>query len=93
MQICRVVGHIWATKKESSLEGMKLMVLRACRDGIVTEEELVAADLVGAGIGEDVIVVSGKEMVNEKGAQRDGIVGADCPGRGCRPGRRRVSDR
>lgn len=27
MQICRVVGHIWATKKESSLEGMKLMVL------------------------------------------------------------------
>ena len=59
MQICRVLGHIWAPKKESSLEGMKLMVLSACRDGIVTEEELVAADLVGAGIGEDVIVVSG----------------------------------
>ena len=59
MQICRVVGHIWATKKESSLEGMKLMVLRACRDGIVTEEELVAADLVGAGIGEVVLVATG----------------------------------
>lgn len=59
MQICRVVGHIWATKKEETLEGMKLMVLKACNDGAVTDQELVAADLVGAGIGEDVIVVSG----------------------------------
>lgn len=59
MQICRVVGHIWATKKEEALEGMKLMVLRECNDGTVTDQELVAADLVGAGIGEDVIVVSG----------------------------------
>lgn len=59
MQICRVVGHIWATKKEETLEGIKLMVLKACKDGAVTDQELVAADLVGAGIGEDVIVVSG----------------------------------
>ena len=59
MQICRVVGHIWATKKEEALEGMKLMVLRECKDGTVTDQELVAADLVGAGIGEDVTVVSG----------------------------------
>ena len=27
MIICKVVGHVWATKKEESLEGSKLMVV------------------------------------------------------------------
>lgn len=57
MQICKVVGHIWSTKKEASLEGLKLMVVRE-RDapgGL----PFVAADLVGAGEGEEVLVVSG----------------------------------
>ena len=57
MIICKVIGHVWATKKEPALEGLKLMV--------VQEEENrqksvhVAADVVGAGIGEKVLVVSG----------------------------------
>lgn len=59
MLICRVVGHIWATKKEPSLEGLKLMVVQEKRDGLPEENEFVAADLVGVGIGEDVLVVSG----------------------------------
>ena len=27
MIICKVVGHVWATKKEQNLEGTKLMVV------------------------------------------------------------------
>lgn len=60
MLICEVTGHVWATKKEPSLNGMKLMVVRvtdACGDD--AGQVLVAADVVGAGIGERVLVVSG----------------------------------
>ncbi|MCL2445874.1 MAG: EutN/CcmL family microcompartment protein [Oscillospiraceae bacterium] len=55
MVICKVVGHVWATKKESSLEGLKLMVVESEADAT----SFVAADVVGAGIGERVLVVSG----------------------------------
>ena len=55
MQICQVIGHVWATKKEQSLSGLKLMVVRQLPDG----PEFVAADVGGAGIGERVLVVAG----------------------------------
>lgn len=55
MIICTVIGHVWATKKEENLEGLKLMVVQE-EDG---KKNYVAADVVGAGIGERVLVVSG----------------------------------
>ena len=57
MIICRVIGHVWATKKEPNLEGLKLIVVQ--EDEPKTDKTYVAADVVGAGIGERVIVVSG----------------------------------
>ncbi len=58
MIICRVVGHVWATKKEPNLEGLKLMVVR--EEGTdKPDQTYVAADIVGAGVGEQVLVVSG----------------------------------
>ena len=60
MTICEVVGHVWATKKEESLSGMKLMVVRQVEHtGEKTDHTYVAADIVGAGIGEKVLVVNG----------------------------------
>ena len=60
MLICEVIGHVWATKKEQALSGMKLMVVRQQQpDGSPTDTTFVAADSVGAGIGEQVLVVSG----------------------------------
>ena len=55
MEIALVVGHVWATKKENSLTGIKLMVVQPLAGG----EGYVAADVVGAGIGERVLVVNG----------------------------------
>lgn len=59
MIICQVIGHVWATKKEEGLNGYKLMIVRE----VVTSEKkgsvFVAADPVGAGIGEQVLVVTG----------------------------------
>lgn len=57
MIICRVIGHVWATKKEENLEGLKLMVVQ--EEYSSKKSTYVAADVVGAGIGEQVIVVSG----------------------------------
>lgn len=53
MEIATVVGHVWATKKEETLTGFKLMVVES--EG----KTYVAADVVGAGIGERVLVVAG----------------------------------
>ncbi len=61
MIICKVIGHVWATKKEPRLEGMKLMVVQ--EEG-TRKKTHVAADVVGAGIGEKVLVVSGSTARN-----------------------------
>ena len=60
MLICEVIGHVWATKKEASLSGLKLMVVQELTpDYQSTDRTFVAADVVGAGIGERVLTVSG----------------------------------
>jgi len=71
MVICRVVGHVWATKKEDSLNGLKLMVVRETENGGAKAPFFVAADVVGAGIGEKVLVVSGSTA--RKALGRDDI--------------------
>ena len=59
MIICKVVGHVWATKKEEQLNGLKLMVVQEDTPEKKTKNVYVAADTVGAGIGEQVLVVTG----------------------------------
>lgn len=60
MLICEVIGHVWATKKEDTLSGLKLMVVRELTPAYQpTDRTFVAADVVGAGIGERVLTVSG----------------------------------
>lgn len=57
MDICQVIGNVWATKKEPALEGLKLMIVQTLYGDAPLQS--VAADLVGAGIGERVLVVRG----------------------------------
>jgi microcompartment protein CcmK/EutM len=56
-----VVGTVVASRKEPELEGLKLLLLRPCDlDGKVTSgSPVVAADAVGAGVGEVVLYASG----------------------------------
>ncbi len=55
-----VIGNVWATKKEDALNGLKLMVVQRVEPSTDERlESLVAADCVGAGIGEQVLVVTG----------------------------------
>ena len=61
MRIGKVIGNIWATRKEEKLSGLKLLIIQPVN--IVTKEldgaPLVSADIIGAGVGETVIFVSG----------------------------------
>lgn len=62
MQIAKVIGKIWATRKQESLTGLKLLIVQPLNilNGDSPEGvPVVAADLIGAGMGELVLVVSG----------------------------------
>jgi microcompartment protein CcmK/EutM len=62
MQLARVVGDIVVTRKDENLTGIKLMVLQPiAADGSNVGRTLVAVDAVGAGVGETVFFVRGKE--------------------------------
>ena len=60
MQLAEVIGTVVATRKESTLSGIKLLVLRVVD---LKQKPLghyvVAADAVGAGSGELVLYASG----------------------------------
>ena len=62
MQLARVIGDVVATRKEPSFEGVKLLLVQpVALDGSDTGRPLVAVDSVGAGVGEHVFFVRGKE--------------------------------
>ena len=58
MILARVVGNVVATEKHSALHSLKLMLLRPVDPaGAFVGDEFMAADSVGAGPGELVLVV------------------------------------
>ena len=60
MQLARVVGTVVATRKDSRLEGKKLLVVKTITpDGKETGNYLVAVDTVDAGFRETVLIVQG----------------------------------
>ena len=62
MQLATVLGDVVATHKDSNLAGIKLLVLQPiAADGTSAGRTLVAVDAIGAGAGETVFFVRGKE--------------------------------
>lgn len=62
MQLAKVIGDVVTTRKDENLAALKLLVLQPIApDGTATGRTLVAADAVGAGVGETVFFVRGKE--------------------------------
>ena len=53
MKVGKVIGSIWATRKADCLQGQTFLVVKS--DG----EEIVAADQVGAGPGDRVLLATG----------------------------------
>jgi len=62
MQLARVIGDVVATRKDPALEGTTLLLVQPIMsDGSPAGRPLVAVDSVGAGVGETVFFVRGKE--------------------------------
>ncbi|HET7694923.1 MAG TPA: EutN/CcmL family microcompartment protein [Vicinamibacterales bacterium] len=62
MQLARVIGEVVATIKDANLTGTKLLVLQPLNAaGEAAGRTLVALDSVGAGVGENVFFVRGRE--------------------------------
>jgi len=62
MFLARVVGTVVATRKDAGLVGTKLLVIQPLRpDRTPLGRPLVAVDSVGAGAGEEVFYVRGRE--------------------------------
>lgn len=78
MRIGKVIDNVWATRKDEALVGVKLMIVQLF-DRARGEEGavIVAADLIGAGIGEKVIVTEGssaRQMGNLDNSPIDAII-------------------
>lgn len=60
MFIGKIVGSLWATRKDEKLNGLKfLLVEKQLNEREVSPELVVAVDHVGAGIGEQVLITTG----------------------------------
>jgi len=62
MQLARVIGDVVATRKDENLTGITLLLVQPLTaDRQPAGRPLVAVDAVGAGVGEHVFFVRGKE--------------------------------
>lgn len=70
MVLGKVIGTLVASRKEPTLEGLTLLVVRACDvDGAPTGGIAIAVDAVGAGVGEVVLYCSGSSARQTKVTQ------------------------
>ena len=84
MVTARLIDNIWATRKAEALNGCKLM-LAEMNGGTRAGERLVVVDMIGAGIGDRVLVTTGSSarrmMENDESpvdAVVTGIIDEDC---------------
>ena len=84
MIAAKVIDNIWSTRKAESLVGLKFMLVEVL-GGIDAGRLLIAADTIGAGFGERVIVCTGssaRKMLNRDDVPIDaaiiGIIDEDC---------------
>ena len=77
MLLGTVVGHVWATRKEATLQGLRFLVVQPyLRGAAASAETIIAVDPLGADLGERVLVVFGRAARHAIGKGHD--VGFQC---------------
>ncbi|MBS5823096.1 MAG: EutN/CcmL family microcompartment protein [Clostridium argentinense] len=84
MIAARLVDNIWATRKAESLSGLKFMLAEEI-GGVNEGRRFIVVDIIGAGIGDKVIVSTGssaRRMLGNDDVPVDtvviGIIDQDC---------------
>ncbi|MFK8185917.1 MAG: EutN/CcmL family microcompartment protein [Phormidesmis sp.] len=68
MRLAKVRGTVVSTVKDDSLRGVKLLLVQLIEEsGALQDEYEVAADVVGAGIGEWVLISRGSSARQHQG--------------------------
>jgi ethanolamine utilization protein EutN len=87
MILAKVITNVWATRKSEQLNGLKFMLVEEIVKNTSEDngaKQLIVADIIGAGIGDKVIVSTGssaREMLGKSipvDAIIVGIIDADC---------------
>jgi ethanolamine utilization protein EutN len=74
MELARVVGTVWATRKDENLSSGRILLLQPIDEARrATGSPLAALDTVGAGVGEVVFYVTAYEAVIPWKRRRPGI--------------------
>lgn len=78
MEIGKVVGNVWATRKDEKLCGQKLLVVKLLKDKEAYKDGfLVAADNAGAGNGDLVLITKGsaaRESLEDRSVPVDATI-------------------
>ncbi|GGK29658.1 ethanolamine utilization protein EutN [Caldalkalibacillus uzonensis] len=78
MKIGTVIGNVWATRKEEGLKGLKFLFVQLedpCGNPVDTP--LIAADRIGAGVGDRVMITEGSSsrfVIADKDLPIDAVV-------------------
>ncbi|WFD11757.1 EutN/CcmL family microcompartment protein [Tepidibacter hydrothermalis] len=84
MLTAKLIDNVWATRKADSLNGLKFMLAEVI-GGSDSGQRLIVIDIIGAGIGDRVIVCTGsaaRRMLGNDDIPVDaavvGIIDEDC---------------
>lgn len=75
MELGRVRGSVWCTRKTGDLAGYKLLLIEAWDPvaGETSKKLRVCADVIGAGVGERVVLATGTAARRAIGADRAAV--------------------
>lgn len=78
MILGKVIGTVWATRKDENLVGLKFLIVRHLNlDYSEKEQFVVAADSVQAGVGDVVLIATGssaRQTVITKSKAIDAVI-------------------
>ncbi|MTI81612.1 MAG: ethanolamine utilization protein EutN [Firmicutes bacterium] len=70
MKIGKVINNVWATRKDEALVGQKFMIVQLMDNNREFKGSIiVAADYIGAGIGETVLITQGSSSRHMRGLE------------------------
>lgn len=71
MLVGTVLGQVWSTQKDTTLTGLRFLVVEPYVTDGSTPETVIAVDTIGAGTGERVLVVFGRAARHAIGRGQD----------------------
>lgn len=78
MQLGKIIGTVVSSQKDEKLEGLKLQIVKHVDiDGKPMNSFVIAADSVGAGVGEIVLVAAGssaRQTIITEGKPVDAVI-------------------